>query len=360
MRRGPLSGGDIPRVAKPNVGGYAMTNNIASFAAPSYMYNNAMNPNGPRVVSMESEDNRIGPIVSETRIAALTDDSQLTLCTGDYLFAFNPDAEVKEDVIVMNLATLNYYLERTYRDRVFEKPQERTRKRQLGIDTFSFPLTIQEFTNQIVFLGIMIASDSHKQIRSPTISYAIKGYVKDLANIFGPVNYGDSLELRVRSYKNTYNQFIDFNGNAVAHPTVGTFLQVRPFINRETRHPIVHQTHSIYEETDLDFFEPTVMRQKVLKDPPMTGIYFNKLHDSDDGDTGRKFTVDTSLPTEGLSLMLGIVTKCKKQPHTQTCLTALRSPTITADLIKNFMTIEIALDLNRRQMTLGSMQPLAN
>jgi len=259
--------------------------------------------------------------------AALTDESQLTISYGDALFSYNPGKEAKDESIVMNLPTLNYYLEEAFVTRSAVnsnmKESESVKRKVRGLDMYSFPCTLQEFEESITFLGIMIGSNSPKGVRAKEIVVGIDGLISDIPNWMGSVELGDSVDLYVKYYQNKSTTRIRYDGQTIGRAIPGQYLQVKPYINHETRFPIVKQNKYEYSEKDASYLEPTVVRMDVVGDNlkyPGSG-----LRDLLGAPKVSNLPVLLELPKEALVYHLGTVTKYKKIPTDYDVSLALRS-----------------------------------
>ena len=136
------------------------------------------------------------------RCATLTNGSQQLFETGDFLFAYRGEATIIDQAILFNLQTLNYWLEEAHLVKNSTATRADGRKRRYGSDLiYKFPTNLEEFKKKISFVGIMLGANGVKQIRSRHISYGVGGLVKNVPNIFGPVEENTTLEFRVKKYR---------------------------------------------------------------------------------------------------------------------------------------------------------------
>lgn len=348
--------GDVP--AKKTVGG------MSSMETPSYFTfleknYSALKSGGitTAIVSDEPDSETISPVTCQVKCATLTDGSQQLFEKGDFLFAYKGESRNEDEAIIFNLQTLNYWLEEAYivrnSNRMMEtlEPEKMAngRKRRYGSDLlYSFPVTLEEFKSKISFVGIMLGANGVKQIRSRDISYGVSGVVRDVPNIFGPIEENSTLEFRVKCYKNKYQGKVHYDGSITKDITMGTFLQVRPFVNKNL-HPVIHHKIDVMQEDDLDYLEQVIVKQIVLDESirrPGSGLIA-----IDGNGTSEKVIIDVDLPVEGLCITIGNVQQFKRTTNYNDANMGVRSIPAATKIAKDGGFINISLDLMRRKLT---------
>lgn len=355
-----LSVPEFDNAFKSNVGGMNMFSSIQSMQFPSSQYSKAENGNNV-LIAQDQEDTIAGPTTMQLTCANLADESQMFIEKGDAVFLFNPRKEVPEEAVLMNMQVLNYYLEEAYIVRSSinnglaseDMPQSSKRKTR-GIDFMSFPVTLSEFENQISFLGFMYSSNTPRGVRMREVLLAVDGLFKEMPNWFGPTDIGTHVELRVMYYKNTYSRRIKYDGTDIGDSVPGKYLQVRPYINRETIHPIINQKSDINktepEEDDAYYLEPTVLRQIVLGSTKRSQSGLREISNNVHHVKSR-YSVIVDIPTEALVYSLGQVVKQKKVPSEYDSRMAIRSSVHLTKLTREGCSLWLSMDLQRFMLT---------
>lgn len=347
--------GDVP--ADKTVGG------MNTFETPGYFTflekdYNALKSGGITTSIISDQPNReiVSPVVCQTRCAALRDNSQQLFERGDFLFAYNSEAKASNETILFNLQTLNYWLEEAFvlrnenrmMDTLDPERSAQFRKRKYGSDLlYSFPLTIEEFKKKIVFIGIMIGANGVREIRSREISYSPSGLVRDVPNIFGPVEEDITLEFRVKRFKNRYHGKIHYEGTVTKDVTHGSFLQVRPYVNRN-KHPVIHHRFEETSEDDVDFMEQVIVKQVILDN---TNRLPNGLIRVDNNATSERIIMDVELPVEGLCYTIGSVQQFKRTTNQNEANIGIRSIPAVTKIAKDGGLLNIVLNVKRNMLT---------
>ena len=305
------------------------------------------------IVSDEPDPETISPVTCQVKCATLTDGSQQLFERGDFLFAYKGEARIEDEAIIFNLQTLNYWLEEAYlvrnANRMLGADIQGHRKRRFGSDLiYEFPVTIEEFKRKISFVGIMLGANGVRQIRSRDISYGVAGVVRDVPNIFGLIEENSTLEFRVKRYKNKYQGKVHYDGSITKDITMGTFLQVRPFVNK-TSHPVTHHKFDLMLDDDLDYLEEVIIEQTVLDETirrPGSGLVA-----IDGNGTSSRVVIDVDLPVEGLCITIGNVQQCKTTTNYNDANMGVRSIPAVKRIAESGGFINISLDLMRRKLT---------
>jgi len=159
---------------------------------------------------------------------------------------------------------------------------------------------------------------------------------------------GNFLELRVKYYKNPYSSFLNYDGIPQGPPTPGSFLQVRPYVNRWDNTPVIHTKVNQYDDQhDLYCQQRTILRPVVLDDAKRdkeTGL----IELRDNALSRIRNIIDVDLHTEGLCYPVGIITDIKRNTNEPDAILAMRSIPQVTTIAKTNAHYSVRLDIRRR------------
>ena len=125
----------------------------------------------------------------------------------------------------------------------------------------SFPTSSKEWEDHTTFFGLFESTNAPVQQRKKDTAVCIQGEITNIPNIWGDVKEGDTLGFKVKRVVNRATDLVNAYGKKVASPTVGEILQIVPHVESEGKKPNYVTNHENPSEQDIDFFEPTVIRQ---------------------------------------------------------------------------------------------------
>jgi hypothetical protein len=189
---------------------------------------------------------------------------------GMPLFLFKPMNTLSEGTFdIFAIPNLNYYLEMAFlfkEERGLLSPRgqygKSPRKKQLEFYD-GYPTTVSEFGEMIYPYGIMTSSLEPTEIRKRWIASGLQGETTMVTNIWGEVEVGDIVGLKVVETENNLDSLINFNGQRLGEATQGKFLQVVPHIDRGLAKPVRCTNFKNPGPKDMDFYSKQYVRQKV-------------------------------------------------------------------------------------------------
>jgi hypothetical protein len=343
---------NVPQLDAPvssNVGGMTHGGNPGGYLQfPRDMWSTLTNSSSTNIQSTPNSQ-VVSPTTIMLKCAHLPDGSQMCFERGDLIFTFNPRKEVPEEHVLMNIQTLNYYLQEAYIERYNKKENEEdiTYTRRRGrLDLTDMPLTIDEFPKKVFYLGVLLSMDGTKEIRSRNMTIGIAGLVRDVTNVFGNMGVNDVAELRV-GYASGLPR-MHYDGRIIGDIVPGKFLQVLTYVNKQDNFPIIKTTSDYTDKEDACCLEPTLIEQKMI---PQTAKLRSGLPDPDvfSRESDIPFLI-IDVPKEMFVIRLGNIEDVRKHPPENDCKAATRSCKASLEIVKGYGQFNLIQNIRKRML----------
>lgn len=201
-------------------------------------------------------------------INALRDGTQMHYEPGMPLLLYRAEQDInRNSYTVFTLQNINFYLEMAYlymteRDKIPGRGHFAASPREGTLSWYSgYPTTVDEFCETVKPLGILESSDGAEGIRKRRVGTLVSGESNEVPNLWGNVTTGDMIGLKVAVVENTLEALYNPNGQGVAEPTPGKFLQVIPHVEKGLLKPIQCTNYKEPAPNDLDFYQSTAISQ---------------------------------------------------------------------------------------------------
>lgn len=294
-----------------------------------------------------------GPMFSEKPItgtlfcAPLKDNQQMRYKEGDILYTIGSQNDIAEGkYVTANLPYLNFKMEERFRINRDEERESLGKKRKSILAPRLFPLTIEEFNENVRFAGIQMTDAPYSQrmeqdlrgSRFKMLAVAHKGRART-ANIWdADLKRGDRVGTLVKENPSAFSGFLDTDGQKLDSTTEGKFLQIIPVWFKHGKSPKMCGGVGDPRMEDIMYRVQKTANQRVYASRPLGGGLFNPEEELTE--TLKLTYEDVS---EGRLTEIGQVLHIGQLPSVSSMKMALRSD---AEFKKSWGTTYVELEVN--------------